>query len=81
MTTPTLLSDEELAPLLQRKRQLQADLASQSQSSCGSGGCCGSQSSCGTSAAPSSATGKPNVLKALLITGSVLGVIALAWWI
>ena len=82
MTTPTLLSDEEMAPLLQRKRQLQADLASQNQSSCGSGGCCGSQSSCASSTTTplSSATDQPNVLKALLITGSVLAVIALAWW-
>ena len=83
MNTPTILSDEELAPLLQRKRQLQANLASQKQSSCSSGGCGGGQSGCGSraQAAPAPAAGqKPNVVKALFIAVSVLAVAALAWW-
>lgn len=83
-TNPSaVLSDEELAPLMERKRQLQADLASPSQGSCRSGGCSGGQSRCGTGsrAAPSSPTEQePNVLKALLIAVSVLTVAALAWW-
>ena len=73
MNTQNILSDEELAPLLERKRQLQANLASQS--SCSTGGC-GSRAN----AAPSSAAQQPNVVKALLIAVSVLGVAALAWW-
>ena len=73
MNTQTILSEEELAPLLERKRQLQANLASQN--SCSSGGC-----SSRASVAPSPGIEKPNVLKALLIAVSVLAVSALAWW-
>ena len=88
MTTPNaidpanVLSEEELAPLMERKRQMQAHLASQSQSSCSSGACGGGgQSSCSTRSAPSSpAADQPNVLKAVLIAVSVLAVAALAWW-
>ena len=82
MNTQTILSDEELAPLLERKRQMQAHLASQRKSSCSTGACGGGgQSSCSTRSAPSSpATVQPNVLKAILIAISVLAVSALAWW-
>ena len=93
-TAPTnVLSAEELAPLMERKRQVQAELAanqhpsqakaqSQNQGGCSSGGCGGGQSSCASSsAAPSSASGQaPNVLKALLIAIGILGAAALAWW-
>ena len=88
-----VLSAEELAPLLERKRQVQAELAAnqhssqaKSQGGCGSGGCGGGGSSCSTSsasvsAAPSSAPGQqPQVLKALLMAISILAVAALAWW-
>ena len=89
-----VLSAEELAPLLERKRQVQAELAanqhpsqaksqSQNQGGCSSGGCGGGQSNCGSrsSAALPTATGQePNVLKALVIAISVLAVAALAWW-
>ena len=89
-----VLSAEELAPLMERKRKVQAELAAnqhasqaQSQGGCGSGGCggggfsCSSSSSSSASAAPSSATGQqPQVFKALLIAVSILAVAALAWW-
>lgn len=89
-TAPTnVLSAEELAPLMERKRQVQAELAAnqhpsqaKTQGGCSSGGCGGGQSSCASSsAAPSSASGQaPNVLKALLIAIGILGAAALAWW-
>lgn len=77
-----VLSAEELAPLLERKRKVQAELAAnqhpsqaKAQGSCSSGGCGSSN------AMPSPASGQePNVLKALLIAISILGVAALAWW-
>ncbi|WP_156949792.1 hypothetical protein [Simplicispira psychrophila] len=85
-----VLSAEELAPLLERKRKVQAELAvnqhssqTQSQGGCSSGGCGGGgQSRCSSSrAAPPSATSQqPQVLKALLIAISILAVAALAWW-
>ena len=89
-----VLSAEELAPLLERKRKVQAELAAnqhpsqaKSQGGCGSGGCGGGGSSCSTSStssastAPSPATGQqPQVFKALLIAVSILAVAALAWW-
>ncbi len=87
-----VLSAEELAPLMERKRQVQAELAAnqhpsqaKSQGGCSSGGCgsggCGSggQSSFSTSSA-SSAADQPNVVKAVLIAVSILAVAALAWW-
>ena len=73
-----ILSEEELAPLMERKRQMQAHLASQSKNSCSSGACGGGGQS--SSAPSSSAADQPNVLKAMLIAVSVLGVAALAWW-
>jgi hypothetical protein len=86
-----VLSTEELALLMERKRKVQAELAAnqhssqaQSQGGCGSGGCGGGGFSCSsssTSAGPSSATGQqPQVFKALLIAVSILAVAALAWW-
>lgn len=85
MPTTSILSDEELAPLLQRKRQLQATLATQGSSG---SSCCGSQSGCSSgghhkssySIPPSTNTAQPNVVKALAITIGVLAVSALAWW-
>ena len=82
-----VLSAEELAPLMERKRQVQAELAAnqhssqaKSQGGCGSGGCgSGGQSSFSASSAASAAD-QPNVVKAVLIAVSVLGVAALAWW-
>ncbi len=83
-----VLSAEELAPLMERKRKVQAELAAnkhasqaQSQGGCSSGGCGGGgQSSCSTSAPSSPAADQPNVVKAVLIAVSVLAVAALAWW-
>ena len=77
-----VLSAEELAPLMERKRQVQAELAAnqhssqaKSQGGCGSGG----QSSFSASSAASAAD-QPNVVKAVLIAVSILAVAALAWW-
>ncbi len=87
MSTPNaidpanVLSAEELAPLMERKRQVQAELAAnrhasqiQSQGGCGGGGSCSSTSSASSSA------DQPNVVKAVLIAVGILGVAALAWW-
>ena len=91
-TAPTnVLSAEELSPLMERKRQVQAELAAnqhpsqaKTQGGCSSGGCGGGGSSCSTSgagAAPAPAAGQqPQVFKALLIAISILAVAALAWW-
>lgn len=86
-----VLSPEELAPLLERKRQVQAELAAnqhpsqaKTQGGCSSGGCGGGGSSCSSSSAgtaPAPAAGQqPQVFKALLIAISILAVAALAWW-
>ena len=82
-----VLSAEELAPLMERKRQVQAELAAnqhpsqaKAQGGCSSGGCgSGGQSSFSASSA-SSAADQPNVVKAVLIAVSILAVAALAWW-
>ena len=86
-----VLSAEELAPLMERKRQVQAELAANQHSSqaksqggcssgsCGGGGGGGSQSSFSSSSAASAAD-QPNVVKAVLIAVSILAVAALAWW-
>ena len=84
-----VLSAEELAPLMERKRQVQAELAAnkhssqtQSQGGCSSGGCgSGGQSSFSTNtSSASSAADQPNVMKAVLIAVGILAVAALAWW-
>ncbi len=83
-----VLSAEEIAPLMERKRQVQAELAAnkhssqiQSQGGCSSGGCgSGGQSSSSFTSAAASAADQPNVLKAVLIAVSILAVAALAWW-
>ena len=84
-----VLSAEELAPFLERKRKVQAELAAnkhpsqaKAQGGCSTGGCGGGQSSCSSpgSALPSASGQEPNVLKALLIAMGILGVAALAWW-
>ena len=86
-----VLSAEELAPLMERKRKVQAELAANQHSSqaksqggcssgsCGGGGGGGSQSSFSSSSAASAAD-QPNVVKAVLIAVSILAVAALAWW-
>ena len=81
-----VLSAEELAPLMGRKRQVQAELAAnqhprpaKSQGGCSSGGC-GGGGSCSSVSSASSSADQPNVVKAVLIAVSVLGVAALAWW-
>ena len=89
-----VLSAEELAPLMERKRKVQAELAAnqhssqaQKQGGCGTGGCGGGQSSCSTSSVssapslPTAAAGdQPNVMKAVLMAIGILAVAALAWW-
>ena len=78
-TAPTnVLSAEELAPLMERKRQVQAELAANQHPSQAKtqGGC-----SSGAGTAPAPAAGQqPQVFKALLIAISILAVAALAWW-
>ena len=82
-TAPTnVLSAEELAPLMERKRQVQAELAAnqhpsqaKTQGGCSSGGC----GAAGTAPAPAAGQ-QPQVFKALLIAISILAVAALAWW-
>ena len=81
-----VLGAEELAPLMERKRQVQAELAAnqhpsqaKSQGGCSSGGC-GGGGSCSSVSSASSSADQPNVVKAVLIAVSVLGVAALAWW-
>ena len=81
-----VLSAEELAPLMERKRQVQAELAAnqhpsqpKSQGACSPGGC-GGGGSCSSDSSASSSADQPNVVKAVLIAVSVLGVAALAWW-
>ena len=81
-----VLSAEELAPLMERERQVQAELAAnqhpshaKSQGGCSSGGC-GGGGSCSSVSSASSSADQPNVVKAVLIAVSVLGVAALAWW-
>ena len=82
MPTQSILSDEELAPLLQRKRELQANLMTQNSGggSCGSSCSSGSSSKGGGYSAQPSASPQPNVVKAVAIAISVLAVSALAWW-
>jgi len=91
MSTQTILSEEELAPLLARKRQVQAELAANQhasqaprQSGCSGGGCGGGgggPSSGRPSSVPALAAGEqPNVVKAVLMALGILAVAALAWW-
>ena len=88
-----VLSPEELAPLMERKRQVQAELAAnqhssqaKSQGGCSGGGCGGSSgSSCSSVSSmpslPAAPTAdQPNVLKAVLMAVGILAVAALAWW-
>lgn len=95
MSTPNaidpanVLSAEELAPLMERKRQVQAELAAnqhssqaKSQGGCSSGSCGGGGQSSFSSSSSSaaSAADQPNVVKAVLIAVGILAVAALAWW-
>ena len=82
-----VLSAEELAPLMERKRKVQAELAAnqhssqaKSQGGCSSGSCGGGGQSSFSSSSAASAADQPNVVKAVLIAVSILAVAALAWW-
>ena len=82
-----VLSAEELAPLMERKRKVQAELAAnkhssqaKSQGGCSSGGCGGGSQSSFSTSSTASAADQPNVVKAVLIAVSILAVAALAWW-
>lgn len=80
MPTQSILSDEELAPLLQRKRELQANLMTQNSGGGSCGSSCSSGSKGGGYSAQPSASPQPNVVKAVAIAIGVLAVSALAWW-